>query len=227
MYFATAAAVLAFLLYADVVQGMHPIVIVYLFASCAAIGTYVWTRRSRWQDRAQDYRALEFGLSVQQAWDAAGLGESVADYYRADDNHLERFRWPGRGRDSLCLEILGQVFTPNLQRASVTTSLRKPRRPLPKRSLPSTVMNRGSMQQARRAWSKTRKKGYDAQPVDAAQHRPAFRVTSITCGGEAYALVPMRKRTLNAERTFTPVRSLPVRMMEHRKAMVSTSQTVT
>jgi hypothetical protein len=93
MYFATAAAVLAFLLYADVVQGMHPIVIVYLFASCVAIGTYVWTRRSRWQDRAQDYRALEFGLSVQQAWDAAGLAESVADYYiRRQRSELEWIR---------------------------------------------------------------------------------------------------------------------------------------
>jgi hypothetical protein len=81
IFFATAVAVLSFLLYADVLHRAHPIVLVYLAASGVAVSTYLAARRGRWQDRAQDYRALEVGLHVQQAWDAAGLERSVADYY--------------------------------------------------------------------------------------------------------------------------------------------------
>ena len=81
VFFATGVAVLAFFLYADVFSHTHPLVVVYLAASCVAVWSYLAARRGRWQDRAQDYRALELGLRVQHAWDAAGLGQSVADYY--------------------------------------------------------------------------------------------------------------------------------------------------
>jgi hypothetical protein len=81
LFFASALALLVFELYAHVLPNAHPLVAVYLAASCFAVWTYVRARRGRWQDRAQDYRALELGLNVQQAWDAAGLGQSVADFY--------------------------------------------------------------------------------------------------------------------------------------------------
>jgi hypothetical protein len=93
IFFATATAVLTFLLYADVVPRAHPIVLVYLAASGVALLTYLTARRERWQDRAQDYRALEIGLHVQQAWDAAGLGQSVADFYiRRQHSELDWIR---------------------------------------------------------------------------------------------------------------------------------------
>jgi hypothetical protein len=81
LFFASAFALLVFELYAHVFPSAHPLVAVYLAASCFAVLTYVRARQGRYQDRAQDYRALELGLNVQQAWDAAGLGQSVADYY--------------------------------------------------------------------------------------------------------------------------------------------------
>ena len=81
LFCASAIALLVFEVYAHVFPSAHPLVAVYLAASLFAIWTYAGARRGRWQDRAQDYRALELGLNVQQAWDAAGLGQSVADYY--------------------------------------------------------------------------------------------------------------------------------------------------
>ena len=81
LFCASALALFVFELYAHVFPGAHPLVAVYLAASLFAIWTYASARRGRWQDRAQDYRALELGLNVQHAWDAAGLGQSVADFY--------------------------------------------------------------------------------------------------------------------------------------------------
>jgi hypothetical protein len=81
LFAATALAIFVFELYAHLFVHAHPLVVVYLAASAFAIWTYARARRGRWQDRAQDYRALEIGLNVQGAWDAAGLGLSVADYY--------------------------------------------------------------------------------------------------------------------------------------------------
>jgi hypothetical protein len=81
LFAASALAVLLFELYTTVFPGAHALLVLYVAASCFAIWTYVQARRGRWQDRAQDYRALEIGLKVQGVWDAAGLGESVADYY--------------------------------------------------------------------------------------------------------------------------------------------------
>ena len=81
IFYATAAAIVTFVMYGDLLERFHPVVVLYLAVSCVAVITYLAARRGRWQDRAQDYRALEIGLHVQQAWDAAGLRESVADYY--------------------------------------------------------------------------------------------------------------------------------------------------
>jgi hypothetical protein len=93
IFFATAAAVLTFFLYADIVPQAHPIVVFYLIAFALAVATYFNARNARWQDRSQDYRALEIGLHVQQAWDAAGLQSSVADFYlRRQQSELDWIR---------------------------------------------------------------------------------------------------------------------------------------
>jgi hypothetical protein len=81
LFAASALAIFVFALYTNVFPRVHPLVVLYLAAAAFAVATYERARRGRWQDRAQDYRALEIGLNVQQAWDAAGLGRSVADYY--------------------------------------------------------------------------------------------------------------------------------------------------
>ena len=93
IFFATGAGVLSYLTYADVVPHAYPVVILYLTASAIALATYIAARRGRWQDRALDYRALEIGLQVQEAWDAAGLNRSVADYYiRRQHSELDWIR---------------------------------------------------------------------------------------------------------------------------------------
>jgi hypothetical protein len=81
LFAATAIAGLMFALYAGPLPTLHWFVVPYLLALGFAVITFVRADRGRWQDRAQDYRALEIGLNVQHVWDAAGLGESVADYY--------------------------------------------------------------------------------------------------------------------------------------------------
>lgn len=81
LYLASALALVIFESYENVFTQAHPLVALYLAASAFAIWTYAAAHRGRWQDRAQDYRALELGLNVQHAWDAAGLGQSVADFY--------------------------------------------------------------------------------------------------------------------------------------------------
>jgi hypothetical protein len=93
IYFATAAAVLTFFLYADIVPQAHPIVVFYLIAFAFGVATYIKARNARWQDRSQDYRALEIGLHVQAVWDAAGLQRSVADVYlRRQQSELDWIR---------------------------------------------------------------------------------------------------------------------------------------
>lgn len=83
LFAATAIAALFFQLYATFFGDVHALVAPYVAALVAAVVIYRRADRGRWQDRAQDYRALELGLNVQHVWDAAGLGESVADYYIA------------------------------------------------------------------------------------------------------------------------------------------------
>jgi hypothetical protein len=81
LFGATGVALLTFELYAHVLPQAHPLVVIYFVASCVALWAFIRARRGRWQDRAQDYRALEIGLNVQQAWTAAGITDSVADFY--------------------------------------------------------------------------------------------------------------------------------------------------
>ena len=81
LFLSTGLALLTFAIYADLFTHAHPLMLAYLCASGFAVWTYARAQRGRWQDRAQDCRALEIGLNVQQTWDAAGLGRSVADYY--------------------------------------------------------------------------------------------------------------------------------------------------
>jgi hypothetical protein len=81
LFVATAIAGLMFAVYAGPVPKLHLFVVPYLLALGFAVIVFVRANRGRWQDRAQDYRALEIGLNVQHVWDAVGLGESVADYY--------------------------------------------------------------------------------------------------------------------------------------------------
>ncbi|MBD5635978.1 MAG: hypothetical protein IAI49_16035, partial [Candidatus Eremiobacteraeota bacterium] len=70
-----------FALYAGPVPEQHLLVVPYLAALGFAVLVFVRARRGRWQDRAQDYRALEMGLNVQHVWDTTGVDESVADHY--------------------------------------------------------------------------------------------------------------------------------------------------
>ena len=81
LFLATGVAALAFELYAHLFPDVHPFALVYLCAAGVAIWTFLRARRGRWQDRAEDYRALEIGLRVQHVWHVAGLGLSVADVY--------------------------------------------------------------------------------------------------------------------------------------------------
>lgn len=83
LFGATAVAGIIFVSYADLFPALHVLVIPYILALVVAVTTFVRADRGRWQDRAQDYRALELGLSVQRVWDAVGLRESVAEYYVA------------------------------------------------------------------------------------------------------------------------------------------------
>jgi hypothetical protein len=83
LFVATAIAGLMFESYAHPAPQWNLLIVPYVVALGFAVASYVRANRGRWQDRAQDYRALEIGLRVQHVWDAVGLGESVADYYIA------------------------------------------------------------------------------------------------------------------------------------------------
>jgi hypothetical protein len=90
-------------------------------------------------------------------------------------------------------------------------------RPLPKRSSPSTVMNRRSVQQAPRACRRLERKATTRSPLMRRSTQPAFRAASTNAAGKSTALILVRNWALNAERTLTPARSLPVRIWSAAK----------
>ncbi len=81
LFLATGIAALAFEIYSHLLPDVPALLLLYAAGFAYAVYVYARARAGRWQDRAQDYRALEIGLNVQRVWDAVGLNESVADYY--------------------------------------------------------------------------------------------------------------------------------------------------
>ncbi len=102
LFLATGIAVIAFELYAHLVTQLHVLVIPYFLAALIALSTYVRARRGRWQDRAEDYRALEIGLRIQHVWNVAGVGRCAADYYmRLQRSELDWIRDAVRAAQTL------------------------------------------------------------------------------------------------------------------------------
>ena len=62
---------------------LHPVwlLLAYLGVSACAFGVGLSTKRARWQNRYQDYRALAEGLRVAHYWQLAGIDEPVADRF--------------------------------------------------------------------------------------------------------------------------------------------------
>jgi hypothetical protein len=81
LFLATGVAALTLAGYSHLYPRKHLLVLPYLAALVIAGLAYLAARRGRWQDRCQDYRALEMGLWVQHVWMRIGLRDSVADYY--------------------------------------------------------------------------------------------------------------------------------------------------
>jgi hypothetical protein len=93
LFVATGAAALLLAAYSNLVPGAHALIVPYLAALAIAVVAYRAALRGRWQDRSQDYRALEIGLRVQRVWDLVDLGLSVADYYiRRERSELDWIR---------------------------------------------------------------------------------------------------------------------------------------
>jgi hypothetical protein len=81
VFVTTFLAAITFAAYSHGFVQKHWLVIPYAVWLTIAVSVYRYASRRGWQDRSQDYRALEVGLLVQRVWDIAGLGASVADVY--------------------------------------------------------------------------------------------------------------------------------------------------
>ena len=69
------------------------LVLPYALFVILAVFIYMSARRSKWQDKSQDYRAFEIGLAVQHVWDRVGLNKSVgASYLRRQRTELDWIR---------------------------------------------------------------------------------------------------------------------------------------
>jgi hypothetical protein len=77
----TAVAALALSLYSHVARHTDWLVLPYALFVVLAVTIFMRAKRGAWQDKSQDYRALEMGLTVQRAWDQVDVGKSVAASY--------------------------------------------------------------------------------------------------------------------------------------------------
>jgi hypothetical protein len=81
VFVATGLAALVLAFYSNLATASHLLFLPYAAALLLARVIYGEARKGRWQDRSQDYRALEVGLAIQRVWDLSGVDKSVADYY--------------------------------------------------------------------------------------------------------------------------------------------------
>ena len=81
LFLTTAAAAILLSCYSHIYRTTFVLVLPYALFVILAVFIYVNARRSKWQDKSQDYRALEIGLAVQHVWDRVGLDKSVGASY--------------------------------------------------------------------------------------------------------------------------------------------------
>ena len=81
LVFSTALAALVLSFYSHIARHADWLVLPYALFVVLAIFIFMRAKRGTWQDKSQDYRALEMGLTVQRVWDQVELGKSVAASY--------------------------------------------------------------------------------------------------------------------------------------------------
>lgn len=81
LYLLAATAAVALSVYAHSTRHFPIALGSYIVVSAGAIAWYLYVRHVDLQNRYQDYRVIAEGLRVQQCWQRANIGETVADHY--------------------------------------------------------------------------------------------------------------------------------------------------